>query len=169
VGRQSAPARIVVGRIAGVYGVRGWVKVLSDTDPREGILDYQPWLLGQEARVWNVEEAKRHGRGLIVHLQGCDDRDLAATLVGQAISVRRDQLPPPAEDELYWIDLEGLEVVTSEGTRLGVIDHLFSTGVNDVMVIRGERERLLPFAWDQVVKHVDLEQRRMVVDWDPSF
>jgi 16S rRNA processing protein RimM len=165
----SDSARIVVGRIAGVYGVRGWLKVISDTDPPDGILSYRPWLLGGGSTTWMVREGKRHGKGLVVCLEGCDDRDRAATLVGQEIAVVRDQLAPPSSDEPYWVDLEGLSVVNIEGVELGVIDHLFATGANDVIVVTGERERLLPFVWDDVVKDVDFEQRRMLVDWDPSF
>lgn len=145
------------------------MRVVSETEPREAILDYTPWLLGAEARRWTLQEGRRHGKGLVVHLQGCEDRDQAASLVGQAIAVRRDQLPPPGPDELYWVDLEGLSVMTTAGVDLGVIDHLFSTGVNDVMVVRGDRERLIPFVWGDVVKDVDLEQARMLVDWDASF
>jgi 16S rRNA processing protein RimM len=166
---KSEATRVVVGRIAGVYGVRGWVKVVSETEPLEGILGYTPWLLGPDAKSWTVREAKQHGKGFVVCLEGCDDRDQAAALVGQEIAVRRDQLPPPSADELYWIDLEGLTVETTEGVELGVIDHLFSTGVNDVIFVRGDREHLIPFVWDDVVKDVDLEAARMLVDWDPSF
>lgn len=166
---SSGSARIVVGRIAGVYGVRGWLKVISDTDPPDGILRYRPWLLGGGSTRWTVREGKRHGKGLVVCLEGCDDRDRAATLVGQEIAVVRDQLAPPSPDEPYWVDLEGLSVVNTEGVELGLIDHLFATGANDVIVVSGERERLLPFVWDDVVKDVDFEQRRMLVDWDPSF
>jgi 16S rRNA processing protein RimM len=165
----SDSTRIVVGRVAGVYGVRGWVKVLSDTDPPEGILSYTPWLLGVGSTRWTVREGKRHGKGLVVSLEGCDDRDRAAALVGQDISVGRDQLPPPSADEPFWVDLEGLSVVTTEGVELGSIHHLFATGANDVIVVEGERERLLPFIRDDVVKDIDFERRRMLVDWDPLF
>lgn len=161
--------RILVGRITGVYGVRGWVKVVSDTDPPESLLGYTPWLLGPDAITRGLREGKRHGKGLVALLEGCEDRDQAAGLVGQDIAVRRSQLPPPSADELYWIDLEGLEVVTVDGVGLGSIDHLFATGANDVIVVTGDRERLLPFIWGDVVKDVDFEQRRMLVDWDPSF
>jgi 16S rRNA processing protein RimM len=116
-----------------------------------------------------VNEGKRHGKGIVVSLRGCDDRDRAATLVGQDIAVVRDQLPPASHDEPYWVDLEGLSVETTEGVALGLIDHLFATGANDVVVVKGDRERLLPFIWGDVVKDVDFEQRRMLVDWDPSF
>jgi 16S rRNA processing protein RimM len=166
---QPDSTRVVVGHIAGVYGVRGWLKVMSETDPPEGILSYSPWLLGADASAWTVNEGKRHGKGLVVSLRGCVDRDRAASLVGQDIAVVRDQLPPASPDEFYWVDLEGLSVETTEGVALGSIDHLFATGANDVVVVKGDRERLLPFVWGDVVKDVDFEQRRMLVDWDPSF
>lgn len=161
--------RVVLGRIVGVYGVRGWVKVLSETDPREGILSYSPWFIGGGERPRKVLEGRRHGKGLVARIEGCDDRDQAAALVEQEIAVTRDRLPPAGADEFYWTDLEGLEVWTCEGTCLGRVDHLFSTGVNDVLVVAGERERLIPFAWDDVVRSVDFGQGRIEVDWDPEF
>jgi 16S rRNA processing protein RimM len=158
---------IVLGRIAGVYGVRGWVRVFSDTDPRDNILRYAPWLLN--GTLHRVLEGRKHGKGLVVRLEGCDDRDQAAALVGQAISIYRDQLPAPRPDEFYWADLEGLSVETLNGEPLGRVSHLFSTGANDVLVIKGERERLLPFVWGDVVKDVDFDAGVMRVDWDPDF
>ena len=157
----------MLGRIAGVYGVRGWVRVFSDTDPRDNILRYAPWLLN--GTLHRVLEGRKHGKGLVVRLEGCDDRDQAAALVGQAISIYRDQLPAPRPDEFYWADLEGLSVETLNGEPLGRVSHLFSTGANDVLVIKGERERLLPFVWGDVVKDVDFDAGVMRVDWDPDF
>lgn len=154
---------------SGVFGVKGWVKVFSETDPREGILRYSPWLVGPEARPQRVAEGKVHGKGVVARLDGCEDREQAALLVGREIAVRRDQLPPPRADEFYWIDLEGLAVMTEQGVDLGHVSHLFSTGANDVLVVHGERERLLPFVWDEVIKDVDFEQGLIRVDWDPDF
>jgi 16S rRNA processing protein RimM len=161
--------RLVLGRIVGVYGVQGWVKVHSETEPREGILRYSPWLLGRDSTPRPVLEGKRHGKGVIARLAGCEDRDQAAGLVEQEIAVTRDRLPPPRADEFYWADLEGLEVVTQADVRLGTVDHLFSTGANDVLVVMGERERLLPFAWGDVILDVDFTAGRIRVDWDPEF
>jgi len=158
---------IVLGRIAGLYGVRGWVRVFSETDPRENILRYSPWLLDSAAHV--VAEGRRHGKGLVVRLEGCEDRDQAAELIGRDICVRRDQLPPARPDEFYWADLEGLEVQTLAGEPLGRVSHLFDTGANDVLVVKGDRERLLPFVWDDVVKDVDFASGTIKVDWDPEF
>lgn len=164
----SGPARrITVGRIAGVYGVRGWVKVHSHTRPREAILDYSPWLIESGGR-WEereVEEGRAHGKGIVARLAGCTDRDEAAALIGSEIAIERAQLPETAADEYYWAELEGLRVVNLEGHELGTVSHLFETGANDVMVLRGERERLVPFT-KPVVQRVDLGQRMIIVDWD---
>lgn len=161
--------RVVLGRISGVYGVRGWVRVYSETEPRESVLGYSPWLLGPNLKPYAVIEGRRHGKGVVARLDACEDREQAAALVNQEIAVDRAQLPPAAPDEPYWADLEGLAVWNREGIFLGRVDHLFSTGVNDVLVVSGERERLLPFAWGDVIHSVDLDQGRIEVDWDPDF
>jgi 16S rRNA processing protein RimM len=158
---------VVLGRISGVYGVRGWVRIFSETEPREGILRYSPWYVDGEPR--EVAEGRRHGKGLVVRLRGCDDRDQAASLMGREIAIRRDQLPPPSADEFYWADLEGLAVETVDGVALGTVSHLFATGANDVLVVRGDRERLLPFVWEQVIHSVDFGAGLIRVDWDPDF
>jgi len=163
------PHMVVLGHVAGVYGIQGWVRIHSETDPIGNILRYRPWYLGPEGQVFEPVEGRRHGKGLVARLAGCSDRDLAATLVGKEIAVPRDRLPPPKADEFYWFDLEGLSVVTTTGTDLGKVDHLFATGANDVLCVRGERERLIPFVWDDVVKDVDFAAGRVLVDWDPDF
>jgi 16S rRNA processing protein RimM len=166
----AQPRMVVLGRVSGVFGVHGWVKVYSDTAPRNGILNYSPWYLGRPGR-WQERrplEGRVHGKGLIVALEGCEDRDGAALLVGSLIAVRREQLPTADADEIYWWDLEGLRVRTLGGVELGHISHLFETPGNDVLVVRGERERLIPFLAG-VVKEVDLAGGLIVVDWDPDF
>lgn len=168
----DAAKLVTLGYVSGLLGVRGWVKVFSDTDPREGILGYQPWYIdrGKGWETWTVEQGRRQGHNVVAKLAGCDDREAAAELVKGVIAVRRDQLKDQLQPgEYYWTDLEGLEVVTIDGTELGRLERLFETGANDVMVVKGERERLIPYLWDQVVREVDLDKQRMVVDWDPEF
>lgn len=162
---------MVVGRITGLFGVRGWVKVFSHTEPRDNVLGYRPWLLDVDGapRAFDVVDGRVHGKGIVAQLAGVDDRDAAATLLGKDISVTRDQLAPAAEGEWYYADLEGLEVVTADGVTLGRIESLFETGANTVMVVRGERERLVPFTVGDVVQDVDLDAARVTVDWDPTF
>jgi 16S rRNA processing protein RimM len=151
--------------------VKGWVRIFSYTDPRDNIVHYQPWYLRCEG-TWQarrVAEGKRHGKGVIVRLEGCEDRDQAASLMDCEIGVRRDQLPPTESGEYYWNDLLGLDVVTVQNEPLGKVDHLLETGANDVLVVQGDRERLIPFVPGKVVMRVDLEAGVIQVDWDKEF
>ena len=162
-----------MGRIVGLYGVQGWLKIESWAEPRMRIFDYQPWRLsttpGEDTEVSGAK-GRTQGKGMVAQLPGVDDREQAAALIGNDIYVDRAQLPAAAEGEYYWTDLEGLEVVTTEGVLLGQISHLFATGANDVIVVReGARERLIPFVQGSYVRSVDLSAGRMVVDWDPEF
>jgi len=158
---------LVLGRVSGAFGVRGWLKIVSETDPPEAILRYSPWYLADAAHA--VLGGRRHGRGLIAQLAGCTDRDRAAALSGAEIRIRRAQLPPSGPDEIYWADLEGLQVMTLAGVELGHVSHLLRTVANDILVVRGERERLLPFVWGAVVQTLDPARRELAVDWDPEF
>ena len=165
--------RVLIGRIVGLYGVQGWLKIESWAEPRMKIFDYQPWLLntapGVETQIAGAK-GRQQGKGMVAQLPGIDDREQAAALIGMDIHVAREQLPPPGKDEYYWVDLEGLEVVTTEDVPLGRVSHLFATGANDVVVVRdGARERLIPFIQGSYVRSVDLSAGRMVVDWDPQF
>lgn len=135
----------------------------------EAILGYQPWLLGEDKRPVKIVDGRKQGKGLAALLPGYDDREQAATLVGSQIFVERDQLPATEDDEYYWSDLEGLDVHTTKGEVLGRVERLMETGANDVLVIRGEREHLVPFIQGQYVSRVDLEAGLIEVDWDPEF
>ena len=166
----AAPAPVKLGRIVGLFGVRGWLKVHSDTRPREAILDYNPWLLELAGRwrEYRLAEGRAHGSGIVARFEGCTDRNAAQAFVGATVGVRREQLPPPGAGEYYWSELEGLRVINQLGEDLGVVSHLFETGANDVMVVAGEREHLIPFTRD-AVREVDLEARVIRVDWDREF
>jgi 16S rRNA processing protein RimM len=162
---------ITMGYIAGPYGLKGWVRVVSYTQPCENLLDYRPWQLKQGDSWQGIDlvEARAHGKGLIVRLPGCRDRDMAARYSGTEIGIFREQLPATQDNEYYWNDLVGLRVVTLDGKELGVVDHLIETGANDVLVVRGEREHLVPFIQGDVIHAVDLAGRLVRVDWDPEF
>ncbi len=161
--------KVALGYISAVHGIKGWVKVHSWTRPMEAILSYQPWLLGDQQKSVKILDGRKQGKGLVVCLPGIKDREQAITLVGQQIFVRRDQMPATAENEYYWSDLEGLEVHTTKGELLGKVERLMETGANDVLVIRGQREHLVPFVQGQYVTRVDLDNGLIEVDWDPDF
>lgn len=156
---------VTLGRITGVHGVRGWVRVQSFTRPAENLFEYRPWLIrGLEQPAI---EHRVSGRGFIVRMAGIDDREMAGALVGEEIQVARSVLPEPEEGAYYWADLVGLDVVCEDGTPLGRIDRLMETGAQDVMVVKaGPREHLLPFVQGPIVLDVDMRARRMVVRWE---
>ncbi len=166
---KSAHKIVALGYVSAVHGVKGWVKVHSWTRPMEAILQYQPWLLGESKKPVSIVDGRLQGKGLAVLLPGFEDREQAATLVGSQIFVRRGQLPVAAKGEYYWSDLEGLEVKTTEGVLLGRVVRLMETGANDVLVVQGNREHLVPFVQGQYVTRVDLESGEIEVDWDPDF
>ena len=162
------PEPVVLGRISGFFGVRGWVKVYSYTKPRDAVLQYRRWLLScnDEWEPVTVGEGRRHGKTIIVRIDGIDDRDAAAALIGCDIGVDRDELPETGAGQYYWSDLEGLLVIRQDGTEIGRVAYLLETGANDVMVIEGEQEILVPFVKDEVVLDVDLEGGVIRVDWE---
>ncbi len=162
---------IVVGRISGIFGVKGWVKIHSYTEPPENILGYQPWLIAKE-EAWQpieLKAGKRHGKGLVARLTGYNDRNQALALCGFDIAIWPEQRVSLEKDEFYWTDLIGLRVINREGIEFGCIDSLMETGANDVLVVKGEQQRLIPYARPQVVKSIDLSVAQMVVDWPADF
>ena len=163
--------QITVGRVVGVFGVKGWVKLQSHTDPVGNLLRYRPWRVALDGteQVLSPVESRVQGKSVVVRFNGVDDRDQAMRWVGAEIRIDRAQLPPLKNGEVYWVDLEGLKVRTTDGVLLGVVDHMMSTPANDVLVVKGDRERLIPYVMGSYVKSVDLDGGDMVVDWDPEF
>jgi 16S rRNA processing protein RimM len=164
--------QILLGRVRGAFGVRGELKLESFTEPTDAIFRYQPWRL-RDARGVERELSGARGKvtpkGIVARFPEVEDRDAAEALLGSEVWVARDALPPPKPGEYYWIDLEGLRVVNLEGVDFGTVSHLFSTGVNDVMAVQGERERMIPFAEPDYVKSVDFDAGLITVDWDSDF
>ena len=157
--------------MTGLYGVKGWVKIHSYTSPRENIVTFSRWVLRHDdhCEAIQVEDGRRHGRTVVAKLPGIDDRDRARALIGAQIEVDREDLPPCEPEEYYWADLEGLSVRTVTGDDLGEVDYLFSTAAHDILVVEGERQRLVPFVRERIVREVNLDRGLIVVDWDPSY
>ena len=172
---------VQLGRISGVQGVRGWLKVFSDTQPREQIFDYSSWWLCREDRIEQVRHLawKPSGKTLIVSLDGVSTREQAERLVGAGIAVPESAMPRLEGGQYYWYQLVGLSAwvrdAQGEALELGCVDHLMETGANDVLVIRptessiDDRQRLVPWSLEQTVREVDLAAGRIELDWDPDF
>jgi len=162
---------VALGRIGAPHGVRGWVRVQSWTRPPAAILEFDRWLVGspEDPVAYSVAEVAQTAKALLARLEGVHDRDRAVGLRHATVAVERGELPELDTGEWYWADLEGLRVETTDGVALGRIDHLLETGANDVLVVRGDRERLIPWETEDVVRAVEPEHGRLVVDWDPDF
>jgi 16S rRNA processing protein RimM len=175
--------QVVLGRIAGAYGIKGWVKVVSFTRPEDSILDYDDWIVGSPGYVAELVEGKTHGSGLIAQItdakgQVIEDRTAAERLVGLEIAVPRSALPATEGDEVYWFDLIGMAVRSSEGQPLGVVEALTDNGAQDVLVVRDVAakdeqgqplQRLIPFVRGPIIESVSLAERLIVAHWQPEW
>ncbi len=195
---KHAGGRILLGRITGVVGLKGWVKVHSDTRPRNNIVKYPLWWLMQSSqwRQMKVVDGKPQGKTIVAKLEGIDTPESASALIGASIAIDRSAMPPTEHGEYYWADLTGMKVTTVDGNLIGSVQRLFETGANDVVVIADERdaaegdknstekgpeksagkgaskrsrEILVPWLVPDVITEVDMDNRTIVIDWDPDF
>ena len=155
-----------MGRVAGAYGVRGWVKVAPQPGAEDGLTGAKQWWVG--AQAFEVGAARRHGATVLGKLTGVETREQVQALKGQAVAVRRDALPEPETGRYYLGDLLGLEVVNEQGEALGVVSRTYSNGAHDVIEVAGERTRLIPWV-AAVVKQVDLGAGRVQVEWGADW
>ncbi|WP_163936708.1 ribosome maturation factor RimM [Paraferrimonas sp. SM1919] len=169
---------IVVGRLGAVHGVKGWLKVNSFTDIAEGIFDYSPWLVNRQGKWVEVEVKnwRAQANSFVAEIKGLNDRNEAQTWVNCEIGIMPEQLQDLPEDEFYWKDLIGCEVINLKGYHMGKVSEILETGSNDVLRVKanakdgfGKKERLIPFVTEQFVSKVDIAQQQIHVDWDPDF
>jgi len=162
--------KIILGKLGAAYGVRGWLKVISYTQPIDNILNYPNWYLrhNDQWQTVNIENSKPHGNGIIVKIKGITDREHAQSYTNDEIAVDADTLPTLIADEHYWKDLIGMAVVNTEGVALGTVNDLLETGSNDVLIVKGDREHLIPYT-KHVIQSIDTKNKTITVDWDPDF
>lgn len=186
----SDSEKLVLGGISGVFGIKGWLKVFSETDPLENILSYSPWYVevNKQWQAFKLVDGKRHGKAVIVQLEGINDRNQAEALKRARIAIDPSQLAETAENEFYWRDLKGLQVLNRAGYEFGLVVEILETGANDVLVIHSNEvkevdssakvkvkanakqvEFLIPFIWESVILKVDLEAGLIEVDWEPDY
>lgn len=160
-----------MGRIVGPFGVKGWVKLKTFTDSPEILADQAGWWVGRDGDWREVAsvQTQRNGATLLARFEGCDSPEAALAYRGFEVGLPRESLPPPGEDELYLADLIGLLVVNTDGELLGALAGMFSNGAHEVMrVVDGDAERLVPFI-DQFVRRVDVDAKRILVEWGKDW
>jgi 16S rRNA processing protein RimM len=155
-----------MGRVAGAYGVRGWLKVLPDKGVAQSLAGAKRWWIG--ADMFEVSAAKIHGATVLGRLAGIDTPEKARALKGRAVAVERAALPEPEEGKYYLADLIGLEVVNAQGEALGVVKRTYSNGAHDVIEVAGTKTHLIPWV-PAVVKQVDLQKKRVDVEWGAEW
>ncbi len=167
--------KVVLGRIVGAFGVLGWVKIESYTDPIDNILDYPVWQLseGSNWKPAKVITGRVTAKGVQAQLDSIADRTVAERSRGTLIAIARNELPEPKAGQYYWDDLVGLDAYSPEGGLLGRIEEIRSTPAHALLAIAGEHEgkrveHLVPLVSERLLK-VDLTTRRATVDWDSSW
>jgi len=162
--------KIVIGKFGKVFGVHGWLKIHSLAEPKEKILEFSPWLIEKNSQ-WQeivIEAHKIQHQNIIVKLKNLDDLETAKLYTNLNIFIDRSLLPKLSPNEYYWEDLIGLKVINQENQELGIVDHLFNNGANDVIVIKGAKEYLIPYI-KNIILNVDLKNKNIKVNWDEYF
>jgi 16S rRNA processing protein RimM len=176
---ESGSSQLIAGKITGVYGIKGWVKIHSYTEPEDKLFEFGAWQLKRRGSLEPVDfdQWKRHGKGMVAHIAGVDDRTLADSFKGLQIVVEASSLPSLEAGDYYWHQLQGLQVWGREPDShedrvlLGTVDYLIDTGANDVLVVKAgrgsidDRERLIPYLPGSVVNRVSLDEAMIEVDW----
>ena len=159
---------VVMGRVAGAQGLQGWLKVQAFTEHLDSLMDYKSWQLGSDKLPWReykVLECNLHTKVLVAKLEGVADRTAAEKFKGLLIAIPRSKLPQQADNEYYWSDLIGMQVINQDNETLGMVESLLETGANDVLCVRNEQgEILIPFL-NAVIQQVSLEEKVIRVDW----
>ena len=176
---SSSSKLVIIGSIGAPFGINGWLKVNSYTEPKENLLHFKKWFLVDENNTTNsqqplpcvVLEARETKDRFLVLFTGVADRSKAATLTNKKIAIKRDDLPELSNNEYYWADLIVSKVYNLSEKLLGVLDHMFVTAANDVMVVKetgsiGDKEYLIPYNLGEFVIKVDLPNKTIIVNWD---
>lgn len=171
---SHASDNVIIGKIGAPYGVKGWVKIHSFTQQLETVFSYQPWVVGGDTVI--VDQWRVQGKAFVAKLENTDNREAADAFKNLDITINAELLPQLGDEEFYWRDLKGMRVITTQGYDLGTVQEVFNTGANDVLQVKanskdafGQRERLLPFVFDEVIHQVDTNEKVITVDWDPGF
>ncbi|PHS70984.1 MAG: ribosome maturation factor RimM [Methylophaga sp.] len=165
---------ILVGKISGAFGIKGWMKIFSFTEPRSNILSYSPLYISRKGEwiALDVTDGRVQGKGIVVSVEGVTDPDQVLPLIGAELAITKPQLKPAGKDEFYWSELIGLTVINLQDEKLGQVDSLLETGANDVLVVQDKEhktQRLIPFVMDEIVDEVDLDNHFIRVNWKLDY
>ena len=162
---------VVMGKVVGSHGIKGWLKIQPFTEELKTLGKFSSWFVSKNENEWKefkVESSSIQGRTVLAKIENINNRNDADVLRGFLIGISKIDLPILAKGKYYWSDLIGLEVINQTGFNFGTIESIMETGSNDVLVIKDEKEWLIPYL-DNVVLKIDLEKKNILVDWDENF
>jgi len=167
---QENNKKLLVGKINGFFGLQGWVKVFSYTNPRTNILNYSPWSIKVDGNFQSIDIAngREQSKTIVAHIKGIDNREDSQKFIGQDIYINKEQLPELTQGEYYWHELIGFDVINKDEERLGTVDYFVETGANDVLVVKGKKEYWIPYIEPFLVS-IDSKNNKILVDWDKDF
>jgi len=162
--------KLLVGKINGFFGLQGWVKVFSYTDPRSNILNYSPWSIKVDGSFQKIDitNGRKQSKTIVAHIEGIDNREDSQTFIGKDIYIDKEQLPELKEGEYYWHELIGFNVINKDQEKLGIVDYFFETGANKVLVVKGIKEHWIPYIEPFLIS-IDSKNKEILVDWDKDF
>ena len=162
--------KLLVGKINGFFGLQGWVKLLSFTEPRKNILTYHPWYFLEDGQYKEVEvtNGREQSKTIVAHIKNVDNRDQSQKFIGQDIYIDKEQLPQLKPGEYYWYEMIGFEVVNQNNEKLGIVDYFVETGSNNVLVTKGKKEHWIPYIEPFLIS-TNPETKQITVDWDQNF
>ena len=167
---QENNKKLLVGKINGFFGLQGWVKVFSYTNPRTNILNYSPWSIKVDGNFQSIDitSGREQSKTIVAHIKGIDNREDSQKFIGQDIYINKQQLPELTQGEYYWHELIGFDVINKDEERLGTVDYFVETGANDVLVVKGKKEYWIPYIEPFLVS-IDSKNNKILVDWDKDF
>jgi len=163
--------KIVMGKILGPHGIKGWIKIHPFTEKKDSLIDHKIFMASKDEKLWQSFEVESMDVGdkfILAKFKGVDDRNAAEKLNKFFISLDKSSLPKLDENNYYWHELIGLDVKNNEGMHFGKVDSLIETGANDVLVVLGDKEYLIPYI-KQVILEVNLETNTIRVDWQDDY
>ena len=167
---QENNKKLLVGKINGFFGLQGWVKVFSYTNPRTNVLNYSPWSIKVDGNFQSIDitSGREQSKTIVAHIKGIDNREDSQKFIGQDIYINKEQLPELTQGEYYWHELIGFDVINKDEERLGTVDYFVETGANDVLVVKGKKEYWIPYIEPFLVS-IDSKNNKILVDWDKDF
>ena len=167
---QENNKKLLVGKINGFFGLQGWVKVFSYTNPRTNILNYSPWSIKVDGNFQSIDitSGREQSKTIVANIKGIDNREDSQKFIGQDIYINKEQLPELTQGEYYWHELIGFDVINKDEEQLGTVDYFVETGANDVLVVKGKKEYWIPYIEPFLVS-IDSKNNKILVDWDKDF